>query len=168
MLTPSYVIQEKCFKFKYIFEKCGGLLINSSLFKKELIPHGKMTSFFLSLYTKTHLWACTRLEMRGGLACTRNGPKTQFQYKSMDFALPTCEYHGKNNWFYSKLFLFIFLYENLCFWLLKIQTVSSTANLGIQFLIAILAFLLLFLVFFSCVFSPKLVENQIWLLPVFK
>ena len=92
-LTPFFIIQAKCFKFKYLFEKYGGLLVkNSFFFQKELVPHGKKTSAFLGLYTKTHIWACTRLEKRGGLARTRNGPKAQFQCKSMDSPL-VCEYH---------------------------------------------------------------------------
>ena len=48
-------------------------------FKKKLVLHGKKTRHFLDLYTKTHLWACTRLEKRGGLARTRNGPKARFR-----------------------------------------------------------------------------------------
>ena len=39
-LTPSSIIQAKCFKFKY-FEKCGGLLVCVSFFKKKLVPHDK-------------------------------------------------------------------------------------------------------------------------------
>ena len=39
--------------------------------------------FFLDLYTKTHIWASTRLEKRGGLARTRNGPKARFKCKSI-------------------------------------------------------------------------------------
>ena len=63
------------------------VLVNNS-FQKDLVLYGKNTRVFFGLYTKTHLWACTRLEKRGGLAGTRNCPKSRFQYKSMD--LPPC------------------------------------------------------------------------------
>ena len=44
-----------------------------SFFKRKIVPHGKKTRPFLNLYTKTHPWACIRLEKRGHLAHTRNG-----------------------------------------------------------------------------------------------
>ena len=62
------------------------LLVNGSFFqkKKKLVPHGKKTRTFFGLYTKTHFWACIRLEKMGGLTSTRNGLKARFQCKSMD------------------------------------------------------------------------------------
>ena len=58
--------------------------------KTKVVSHMEQRQgfFFLSLYTKTHLWAYTWIEKRGGLARTRNGPKARFQRKSVDLPLP--------------------------------------------------------------------------------
>ena len=69
------IIQEKCFKFKFLSKKCGGLLVVGSLLKKNLVPYRKRIKTFLGLYTKAPLWACKRLEKRGCLTRKRNGLK---------------------------------------------------------------------------------------------
>ena len=90
-----------------------------NFFNKKLVLHGKKARFFLDLYTKTHLWASTRLEKKGGLACTRNGLKAQF----FDFSAnrwtplpsPVSEYHETNLVLFQIIFCFVCLYENLGF-----------------------------------------------------
>ena len=65
------------------------IVVNNRFFnkkkKKKVVSHMEQRQgFFLSLYIKTHLWAYTWIEKRGGLARTRNGPKARVQCKSVD------------------------------------------------------------------------------------
>ena len=58
---------------------------NKNKNKKSCVPHGtkaKFFFFFLSLCIKTYLWAYTRIEKKGVLACIRNGPSHKITVNS--------------------------------------------------------------------------------------
>ena len=57
--------------------------------KQKVVSHMELRQgfYFEFIYIKTHLWAYTWIEKRGGLARTRNGPKARFQRTSVDLPL---------------------------------------------------------------------------------